>query len=384
MSISFEVGEELQAIVEAVHGFAEDRIRPGLRDFEAQRGLPDELRQECHELGVSTLVLPESLGGLDLLDLRAAALCVEELAWGDLGAAVAIPGPGLAGALVLEAADEGTQQTLLAPFADEEQGWRLRGAAALVEGPFGISPAAIETVAYREREGWALSGAKRYVPNAAEAELTVVLARVEGAQAADPWDAMGLFAASGRAGLVAGERQDRLGLDAASYGDLTLEQTPVQRLDAGRPGQVRAALRRAIARAKLLDAARLVGATRAASEYAFQYATERKTFGVHLYEHQALAFMMADMATLVDGMRTLVWEAAWRHDRGEDAYPAALRAFRQVSQQAVEVASDAVQVLGGHGYLWDHPVEKWMRDVRTLGLVDGLTDEEAELSAALA
>ena len=90
MSISFDIGEDLEAIVEAVHGFAEDQIRPHLRDFEEAGALPDELQQALHELGVSTLVLPEELGGMEMLDVRAAALCCEELAWGDLGAAVAI------------------------------------------------------------------------------------------------------------------------------------------------------------------------------------------------------------------------------------------------------------------------------------------------------
>jgi acyl-CoA dehydrogenase len=121
-----------------------------------------------------------------------------------------------------------------------------------------------------------------------------------------------------------------------------------------------------------------VGCTRAASEYAFKYATEREAFGVKLYEHQALAFMMADMATHVDGLRTLVWHAAWALDRGEEGYVEAERAHELASDLAVQVTSDAVQILGGHGYLWDHPVEKWMRDARTLGLVDGLFFDAGE------
>lgn len=387
MSISFDIGEELQAIVDAVHGFAEEQVRPALREFEAQRGLPDELRQACHELGLTTLVLPESLGGLDVLDTRAAALCSEELAWGDVGASVALPGPRSAGFLVLRLGSAEQQERLLRPFADEAEGWKRRGAIALVEGPFGLDPSAIEATARRDGDGWVLDGKKSYVQAAGSADLTLVLARDAGSQAADPWDRLAVFAVEGRpAGLTAGERDKLLGLDAAEFGALELKGLRVpaaNRLGTGAPGEVRDALRRLVAWKKTLDAARLVGCARAASEYAFQYAQERQTFGNYLYEHQALAFMMADMATLVDAMRALVWRAAASIDAGGDGAADALLAYRYVSEQAVEVCSDAVQVLGGHGYLWDHPVEKWMRDARCLGLVDGLEfDDAAELVGA--
>jgi len=198
-----------------------------------------------------------------------------------------------------------------------------------------------------------------------------------------------VFAVEGRAaGLLPGERSRTLGLRTASYGPLRLEDVRVPAanrlgLDAPAPGALRRALRRAIARKKVLDAAHLVGCARGTSEYAFKYAQERRAFGVFLYEHQGLAFLMADMATKVDGMRTLVWEAAAAHDQGGDALPLALSAHRQAAELAVEVASDAVQVLGGHGYIADHPVEKWMRDARTLSLVDGLVFEDEDAGALL-
>ena len=387
MSISFELGEELQAVVEAVHAFAEGRLRPHLREFEAAGGLPAELEAECHELGLTTLALPEALGGNDLLDLRAAVLCSEELAWGDLGAAVAIPGPRTAAALVVELASQEQAARLLAPFTAPDGGSR-RGAAALVEGPFGLDPTTIQTTARRDGDAWVLDGTKRYVQGAGQAELTLVLARDTGSSAPDPWDRLGLFAVEGRpAGLSAGERHRMLGLGTARFADLTLAGVRVpaaNRLGAGAPGEVGRALHRAVARKKLLDAARLVGCCRAASEYAFKYATERKAFGVYLHEHQGLAFMMADMATRTDGIRTLVWQAAWALDAGQKDEGArlAFQAFRQAADLAVLVTTDAVQVLGGHGYLHDHPVEKWMRDARTLGLADGLTFDEEELLEA--
>ncbi len=386
MSVSFEAGEELSQVAEAVHAFAAEQVRPLLREVEAGRGLPDELAQACHELGLTTLALPERLGGVDLLDVRAAALCTEELAWGDVGAAVALPGPGSAAPLVLALGGEEQVERLLRPFADEAEGWRRRAALALVEGPFGIDPAACETTCRRDGDAWVIEGRKAYVRDAGEAELTLVLARDVASEAPDPWDRLAVLAVAGRpAGLTAGEPPRTLGLGAGRWASLAFAGVRVplgDRLGAtSAPGAARQALRHTVAHKRTLDAARLVGCARAASEHAFQYAQERRAFGAYLYEHQALAFMMADMATRVEGTRNLVWQAAAALDAGDPRAPGlALLAHRQAAEVAVAVCSDAVQVLGGHGYLWDHPVEKWMRDARTLPLIDGLAlpEDEAE------
>jgi acyl-CoA dehydrogenase len=131
----------------------------------------------------------------------------------------------------------------------------------------------------------------------------------------------------------------------------------------------------------------LVGCCRAASEYASKYATERRAFGKALYEHQALAFMMADAAMKVEACRWVAWRAAWRLDTtngSDEALHEAAVAHKQATDLAVEVTSDCVQVLGGHGYIQDHPVEKWMRDARCLGLVDGLSiDADTQIAEQL-
>lgn len=379
MAISFEVGDDLQDVVCAVEAFALEQVRPRLREAE-QEGLSPQLARALFELGLCTLALPESLGGLDELDVCGAALVSEALAWGDLGVAAAAPGPRSAGACVLELASAELAERLLAPFADEEEGWRRSGTLAWAEGPFGVDPDAIEATARREGEAWVLSGTKRYVWAGERAALTLVLARDAGSQAPDPWDRLVLLPVVGRAGLRAEEPATTLGLNAASYVTLHLDGARVplaDRLGGGAPGEVRRAVRRTIARKRVLDAACLVGCMRAACDHAFRYATERQAFGVYLYEHQALAFMMADMATAADAARNLVLRAGAALDAGEEEGVAlAERALRAAQQHAREVTSDAVQVLGGHGYIQDHPVEKWMRDARTLGLVEGLSLDE--------
>ncbi len=389
MSMTFEVGEDLAAVVDAVRGFARDRLRPALREAEAAGELPEPLLRECFELGLTTLALPEAHGGADLLDARAAALVTEELAWGDLGAAVALPGPRSAGFAALELGTPAQQARLLAPFADAERGWSRRGALAWVEGPFGLDPTAIEATAAREGDAWVVRGTKRYVQAGPAADLTLVLARDPASRAPDPWDRLVLLAVEGRPeGLRAEARNETLGLATATWSTVVFDGVRVPgalRLGTGASGELRRAVRRTVARKRVLDAARLTGCLRAATEYACKYATEREAFGVRLHEHQALAFMMADMATAVDAVRNLTWHAAWLVDRADpDPEPlvdAARRAWRHAAELAVQVTTDAVQVLGGHGYLWDHPVEKWMRDARTLPLVDGLDLDDDDLLA---
>lgn len=382
MTISFELDDDLRDVALMVHKLAAEEIRPHLRDHEHAGELPGPLVSQLHELGLTLLGVPSELGGPGL-DLRACAVLEEELAWGDLGAAVAVPGPGAAGTALHLLGDAEQKERLLRPFAGPE-GAGKRGALALVEGPFGLAPDLVETTARREGDAYVLSGKKRYVLSGGESDLTLVLARDLDRQGGDPWDGLAFFAVEGRPqGLSAGARNGTLGLETARWANLSLEgvRVPARNRLAGR-GPVRRDVLEVVARKRVPDAARLVGCARAASEYAFKYATERRAFGKALYEHQALAFLMADMATKIEAVRWLVWRAAWSLDRGAaDSLHEAARAWRHATDLSVEVTSDAVQVLGGHGYIQDHPVEKWMRDARCLGLVDGLSFDDDALVA---
>ncbi|MEZ0230075.1 MAG: acyl-CoA dehydrogenase family protein, partial [Planctomycetota bacterium] len=147
MSISFELGDDLKDILDMVHKLAADEIRPHMRHYEHEGRLPDELLQQVHSLGLNTLSLPQEVGGLGL-DLRAACVLQEELAWGDVGAAVALPGPGAAGLAVAALGDADQKERLLKPFAADDA-FNRRGALAAVEGPFGLSPDTVSATAER-------------------------------------------------------------------------------------------------------------------------------------------------------------------------------------------------------------------------------------------
>ncbi|MBI4568512.1 MAG: acyl-CoA dehydrogenase family protein [Planctomycetes bacterium] len=365
--VTFAIDEEVQEIQKTVHEFVEEHFRGAMREAEEARGAPEEVLQQVAELGFLTADYPDDLGGLGL-DLRAAVVVQEELGWGDLGITAALTGPGFAGYALLDLAAADQRKRLLEPFTT---GWRRTGAVALTEKGDPVDPDFIQTTWKGAGGGYQISGEKTFVFHGGRADLYIVLAREEGGAG---WGALRAFAVPGSAkGLSAGPRHATLGLETALLADVTFANVsvPKENLLAG-GADFRASLEKFLDRCRVITAARMVGAMRAACEYAAKYSTERQAFGVPIKDHQSIAFMVADMATDVDGCRWNVWRAADAFVRGSRrAANVAAVALSHVVDRAQQVATDAVQVLGGHGYIKDHPVEKWMRDLRTMALAPG-------------
>ncbi len=343
--ISFEPTDEERSIVEQVHRFAELDVRPALRQCEEQ-GLPDGLVQRYLSLHLTSADFDAEVGGLGL-SFVGRLLVEEELAWGDPGVAAALPGPGAA-AFLLRHAPASVQQRWCDVAAD--------GRTALLLPRRGDSGLQLR----RSGERLLLSGALSWVSHGPEADHLLAVAEGEEGPVI-----LWLAGHALRSGFAPADQ--RLGLRALPIYTLSLESTPCDSdaiVLSGDPA--RAAVRAALDRGHLLTAAHAVGTSRAACEYAGRYALERKTFGKAIAEHQAVAFMVADMATAVEAARSFVWMAATQLEAGTAA-PATLRmAAAHTFESALEVSSAAVQILGGHGYIQDHPVEKWMRDARTL------------------
>ncbi len=363
--ISFELSQDEQSLAGMAREFAETRLRPVLRECEAGRGVPEALGKEFFELGLATLALPEELGGVGLGPLSR-AIVWEELAWGDLGAALAMPGPGLAAHALMVLADGAQRAEALEPFAGRD-GFRRRGALALFEPGFG-GPPEFRTVARRDGPDYVIDGKKAMVLNGGLADLVVVVATL------DPeagWDGLAAFLLPGDTpGLAWGPRRETTGLETATYADLVLDGCRVP-AGAKLAGEGAEAFGRFLAELRIEAAAQAVGLARAAQEHAARYATQRKAFGQYIAEFQGVSFMVADSATEVDAARWLTWRAGWalglEPGAGTGHPPAgelAAAAHAQALAAARFVTDRAVQVLGGHGYVDDHPVEKWMRDAR--------------------
>jgi acyl-CoA dehydrogenase len=364
--LSFDIGEDLQAIRETVHRFAEDEIRPHLRDFEAAGALTDAFIHPYLELGLTAVHLPEAQGGMGM-GMRAAAVIQEELAWGDIGVANALPGIDS----VLFALQELGTPEQLERLVNPDRA-NLHSCVALIEPAPGFQLADTWTLAEEDGDDYVLFGKKAFALNAGLATLYVVLAQTAPGSGFDGLRAFVIEPDT--EGITAGERHHLLGLNTAHFGELELFgcRVPKANMLTG-DGDLRGGLHRLVDRLRVVAGARIVGACRAAAEHAFKYGTEREAFGKPLYEHQGLSFMIADMATQIDIARLQLWRAAWAIDAGSpDAHRHVAMAFRRIAQLSEPITSNAVQLLGGHGYIQDHPVEKWMRDVRVQALIGGL------------
>jgi alkylation response protein AidB-like acyl-CoA dehydrogenase len=214
-------------------------------------------------------------------------------------------------------------------------------------------------------DGYMIHGEKAYVPFAESCEALIVFANFEGST-------QGFIVHQGAEGLVVGERQKLLGLNALPQYPVTLNHVRVPKEDrlGGPEGHDFAPI---LDSSRLALAAMAVGLSRAAFEYSRDYAKERDVFGVKVAQKQAIAFMLAEMATEIESIRLLVWEAAWMVDNNKpDASKQSYLALTGAADLAMMVTDRAVQILGGHGYIREHPVELWMRNGRGFSSFSGL------------
>lgn len=369
--VTFELTEELNQLQSMVRAFAKTELRPALRKLE-KAGLGAELKAKYQELGLTGIEWPEAAGGANMGTL-ARAVVEEELAYGDLGAAFALDGPGAAGTFLLATGTPAAHALLKEALG---AGATLAFAAA----EEGKAQDDFRTTAQKSGEGWVLTGKKAFSLRGGDAGGHVVLAQVEAGKGLA--GAGAFYVRGNNPGLRAGKVQATLGLNAVPMREVVVESCKVaaaDRLDA--PGTLPQLLRRFYDRFALITAARAVGTAAAAFEYARAYAEERQAFGKPIGHFQAVAFTLADMATAVDAARWLLWKACWSFDRGDAATVDCASAQAQAQEAVWFVTNSAVQVLGGAGYVQDHPVEKWSRDGRTLGLV-GLHTQAAHATLA--
>jgi alkylation response protein AidB-like acyl-CoA dehydrogenase len=356
--ISFEPTEEEVALQDVARRFALERIRPLARACEERAGVAEELQRDYWDIGLGQLGSPESCGGI-ALGMRAEVLVEEELAWGDPGICVGLSRPSTLAA-ALGGVGDGVRQRWLPPLlADRTH----RAASALVDSA--AAPSGGTSCRAREHtEGVEITGRKDLVFGVERAEW-VLLSCVLTDQFA-----LALVPVT-TPGVAVSMQEHQLGLRAAPAATVSLDHARLPRdqlLTMGQPAAI--AIVRGAVHDLLLWTARAVGTARAAFEYAARYAMQRTTFGKPIAEHQAVAFMVANMGIQVDAARNLLWQAAWAVDKDSpEAVEPVCSAALYAAEAAVLTTSDAVQVLGGHGYIQDHPVELWMRDARCIATV---------------
>jgi alkylation response protein AidB-like acyl-CoA dehydrogenase len=353
--------DEQQMLRDTFREFGQGELRPIAQKADADCAAPDELIAQAAELGLTMLGVPEELGGAVTERSTITTLLVAEaLANGDAGLATAILAPaGVAAALALWG-DADQQSTYLPPFVSDD----VPGAAlALLESRPLFDPFALQTVARPVDGGYVLDGAKALVPGAAKAELFIVAAQLEGTGPA-------LFVVESSAKGVFTEAEPAMGLRAAATATLTLDgvELPGMALLGGGDPKVYA---ECVHRARLAWCAVAVGTAQAVLDHVIPYVNERKAFGEPISHRQAVAFGVSDLAIELEGMRLATWRAASLADQGKEfAHPAAV-ARHLCATRGTTIGSQGVQLLGGHGYVKEYPVERWFRDLRAAGVMEG-------------
>jgi alkylation response protein AidB-like acyl-CoA dehydrogenase len=367
--ISFGPTEEQELIRNTLREFAAQVVRPAARAADEASELPDGFLQQAWELGLTATQLPAAVGGGgEARSPVTNALVLEELAFGDAALALAAAAPS---AFAFAVADHGTpdqQARLLPKFC----GARFAsGAIAWIEPSPVFDPLALSTVAEAKGDKFVLNGRKRFVVMGDRAEDLLVVARR--ANSAKPgFEALDAFLVPrGTPGVTVGEREKLLGTKALPAVSLALEGVELP-ATARLGGELGIDARRLLASGRAATAALLTGLARAVMEYAIPYAKDRHAFGEAIAQKQAIAFALADMRIETDAMRWLAWRAASVLEHRRDATREAAQALGYAAEKTVKLADEGVQVLGGHGFIREHPVEMWYRHARTLSVLDSV------------
>lgn len=355
--------DEQQMIVETVGEFADEVIRPAAREADEAADYPVDLVAKASELGITAINVPEDFEGIAAH--RAAVtnvLVAEALAYGDMGLALPILAPaGVASALThWGSADQ--QATYLKEFAGENV---PQSCVAIAEPRPLFDPTALKTTAVRTPSGYRLDGVKSLVPAAANAELFIVAAQLNGKPA--------LFIVESSSKGLSVTPDPGMGIRGAAIGQVALDGVTVP-LSArlGEEGASDEDYSEALALSRLGWAALAVGTSHAVLDYVVPYVKERHAFGEPIAHRQAVAFMCANMAIEFDGLRLITWRGASRADQGLPFAREAALAKRLGTDKGMQIGLDGVQLLGGHGYTKEHPVERWYRDLRAIGVAEGV------------
>ena len=369
-NITFALTDEQRELVAVARQFAQEKLRPEAdRLYREGWELPTQLMAEAGELGLTSYGMPEAYGGGGF-DSVTCALIMEELSAGDPGLATLLDSSQLFGGGLLAAIQCGADEAQLAPWIKlmcKPEG--AIGAIAFSESHAGSDFAAIRATARRDGDDWILNGEKTWITGGATfADAMLVFARTgeEGASG------ISAFIVEGRQEGVTSSKLDLMGLRSSYTGSLFFDdvRVPAAQL-VGEEGQGFAIAMMFFMHSRPQVAAAALGIGKAAFEYAVQYANEREAFGKPIIRNQGISFMLADMGMQLEAARSLVWRACDASERGADAGLVGSYAKAFASDVAMQVTTDAVQVLGGAGLSTDHPVERWMRDAKVLQIVEG-------------
>lgn len=352
--------EDEQMLVDAVTEYAEEVVRPAAAEADETCATPDTVIKAGLELGLPILGVPETLGGIsEERSAMAGTLVAEALSKGDMGIALAALGPGSVATALGLWGTEAQQQTYLPAFTGDEA---PAAALALQEKTVLFDVLKPSTTARKTSEGYVLDGAKAGVVRGAEAELFIVGASLDGTPV--------LFLVESSTPGLTVEADPSMGVRAASLATLRLEgvTVPAHAVLGETDGSTYA---ECVRLSRLAWCALAVGTGQAVLDYVTPYVKTREAFGEPIAHRQSVAFMVANIAIELQAMRLLTYKAAGRAAEGKDFSREVALARRLCAEKGMAIGNDGVQLLGGHGFVKEHPVERWYRDLRAVGIMEG-------------
>lgn len=357
------LSDEQQMIRDSVKAYAENNIRPLALIADEEAKLPENLLQDSQELGLNYFSVPESLGGAGQSSPMTSVLIAEDLAWGDFSLAFAILASTSVTNTISRWGNKTQQAFWLPKFCDENS---FNAAIAVQEPQPLFNSDLLNTKAKQNKKGYVLSGIKSFIPLAGQAELYLVAAQFKGKNQ--------IFIVPAKAQGVSFQSSPAMGLRSAEVGTLKLDKVQVDKdglLGIGNAPHKQFNYAQFIDSSHLTWCAMAIGCCQSALDYLIPYVNERYAFGEPISHRQSVAFMIANMKIEIESMRLLVWKAASRFERGEEFHRDAFLAHHLCMDKSMEIGTNAVQLLGGHGFTKEHPAERWYRDLRILAIVNG-------------
>ncbi|HSI79497.1 MAG TPA: acyl-CoA dehydrogenase family protein [Solirubrobacterales bacterium] len=362
--VDLTLTDEQKDLRELAHSFAEKDIRKVAWDYDKDGTWPQEIIEKAWEVGLMNTHVAEHYGGPGL-DYLSGCLIEEEMGWGCSGIGTSLMANGLAASPVSLGGSEEVKKKYLGMLTEEPK----LASFCLTEPDAGSDVSGMKTTATKKGDKWVINGSKCFITNGGYADWYTVYAKTDKEAG---HRGISAFVVPKDDTVTVDKKEDKLGQRASNTATITFNETEIpagnllgeenhgfklamMTLDRTRPGV----------------AAMAVGIARAALEFASDYSKERIQFGVPIAMHQAVAFMIADMATKVEASRLLTWQSGVLLDQGKRNTLAASHAKRFAADSAMEVTTDAVQVYGGYGFIKEYPVEKLMRDAKIMQLYEG-------------
>jgi acyl-CoA dehydrogenase len=371
-TVNFSLSDEQTMIQQLARDFARNEMAPAAEHYDQTHEYPWPIIKKAQELGFTTLNVPEEYGGLGL-SLFEECVVAEELAWGCTGMSTAMGVNGLAILPILIAGNEDQKKEYGGRMADGQM-----ASYCLTEPEAGSDVAGIKTTARKEGDHYILNGSKTFITGATVANFFTVFAYTDITQR---YNGMSCFVVDRDwEGVSVGKPFNKMGQHASDTAEVIFDNVKVPATHLlSEEGKGFLIAMKVFDRSRPPTSAGAVGIAQRALDESIRYAKERTVKGQPIWKHQVIGHMIADMAMEVEAARLLVWKSAWAVDAGvsNTLYSAFGKAY--AADKAMKIATDAVQVFGGYGYMSEYPVEKLMRDAKIYQIYEGTSQIQREI-----